>query len=61
MANTHLIDSLIMRMSSENWECLYGKLDPGVYRIGKSMIDDLRMGDARFNKFRITKQFQIFE
>ena len=46
---------------TENWECLYGKLEPGVYRIGKSMIDDLRMGDARFNKFRITKQFQIFE
>lgn len=46
---------------TENWEWLYGKLEPGVYRIGKSMIDDLRMGDARFNKFRITKQFQIFE
>ena len=46
---------------TENWEWLYGKLEPGVYRIGKSMIDDLRMGDARFNKFRITKQFRIFE
>ena len=46
---------------TENWEWLYGKLEPGVYRIGKSMTDDLRMGDARFNKFRITKQFQIFE
>ena len=33
---------------TENWEWLYGKLEPGVYRIGKSMIDDLRMGDARF-------------